>query len=217
MTKGKEQSNQGLNPRDVELLFELGTLRFIDRTWRQFLGSDFANLAEHTLRVTWFSVVIARYEEKADSNIKIDYEKLLKMALVHDLPESRTGDVHYVSRLYTQRDEEKAIEDILDGTVLSDDFVSLWKEYEKRECIEARIVKDADILEVDLELQEQAARGVILKNEWYENRKVGASQKLSTATGRGLWKTIYQSNPHDWHHRGKNRFTSGDWKPNNDK
>lgn len=206
-----------MKERDVELLFELGCLRFIDRTWRQFLGSDFANLAEHTLRVTWLSLVIAKYEEKTNPETKINYEKLLEMAIVHDLPESRTGDVHYVSRLYTQRDEERAIEDILHETVLLNDFVGLWKEYEKGECFEARIVKDADILDVDLELQEQAARGSTLKNEWYKNRKAGASQKLSTDTGRRLWETIYQSNPHDWHTHGRNRFTSGDWKPNNGK
>ena len=217
MSKRRNPKRQEINTRDIELLFELGCLRFIDRTWRQFLGADFANLAEHTLRVTWLSLIIAKYEESQSSNLKIDYEKLLKMAIVHDLSESRAGDVHYVSRLYTQRDEEKAIKDTLQKTVLSDEFIDLWKEYEKRKSEEARIVKDADILDVDLELQEQAARGVTLKAEWYENRKVGASQKLSTNTARVLWDKIYKSNPHDWHNLGKNRFTQGDWKPSKDR
>jgi len=45
--------------RDVEFLFEVGTLRLIDRTWRQFGGANFANVAEHTFRVMWIAALIA--------------------------------------------------------------------------------------------------------------------------------------------------------------
>ncbi|MBI4363505.1 MAG: HD domain-containing protein, partial [Candidatus Doudnabacteria bacterium] len=79
--------------RDLELLYEIGAFRFVNRTWVQMLSPEFASTTEHTYRVMWLSLIIAKYEGVTN------YEKILKMALVHDLPESRTGDVHYVSRL----------------------------------------------------------------------------------------------------------------------
>lgn len=39
------------------------------------------------------------------------------------------------------------------------------------------------------------------------------SSKLYTAAGKRLWLAIVNSNPHDWHTNGTNRFTAGDWKP----
>ena len=35
--------------RDTEFLFEIGCFRFLPRSWKRFLNSDFANNAEHTL------------------------------------------------------------------------------------------------------------------------------------------------------------------------
>ena len=89
--------------RDLELLYEIGAFRFVNRTWVQMLSPEFASTTEHIYRVMWLSLIIAKYE-----NVKTT-EKILKMALVHDLSESRTGDVHYVSRLYTSRNEELAV------------------------------------------------------------------------------------------------------------
>ena len=53
------------NNRDVEFLFEVGCLRHVPRTWKQFLGVDFHNLAEHHFRVMWLSLILAN-KENAD-------------------------------------------------------------------------------------------------------------------------------------------------------
>ena len=37
--------------KDLRFLYEIGTLRFVGRTWNQFLASGFANVTEHTFRV----------------------------------------------------------------------------------------------------------------------------------------------------------------------
>lgn len=36
--------------RDIEFLFEMGSIRLIDRMWRRFHQKDFANLAQDTLK-----------------------------------------------------------------------------------------------------------------------------------------------------------------------
>lgn len=153
--------------RDIELLYEVGCMRFLQRNWRQFLNADFSNESEHTFRVIWISLVLARHEKAADEG------KIARMALIHDMGESRSGDVHYVSRQYTQRDEGKALEDVLRGTSLEGEMLELWKKYEERKTIEAQIVKDADSLDVDFELREQEVKGETLKKYKHQTRTIG--------------------------------------------
>ncbi len=193
--------------KDLEFLYEIGTMRFIQRTWRQFLNPDFANLAEHTMRVIWIALLLAKKEGVTDT------DKIMKMALAHDVSETRTGDVHYVSRLYTDRHEDRAVADTFAGTGFGEEFLELLHEYEKRESLEAKIVKDADTLDVDMELIEQKSKGDGIYGALGPIRqKIEHERLLFTQSARDLWKEIYSSNPHDWHSQGANRFTSGDWK-----
>ena len=192
--------------RDTEFLFEIGMLRHLPRQWSRFGGINFANLADHHFRVTWLALIIAAHEGKVDT------EKIMKMALVHDVAESRTNDVDYIARQYTELNQEAAISDTLSGTVLEGEFLALIKEYEKRESLESKIVKDADNLDVDLEIQEQDANGVKIK-QWLKHREHVAENFFFTETAKKLFKQIYETSPHDWHVNSKsNRINGGDWK-----
>src|SRR4029079_12703063 len=133
------------------------------------------NLAEHHLRVIWLSLIIAKYE-------KADTDKVLKLALVHDIGESRTGDVDYLSRQYVERNEKLAIKDMLQKTALDKEYSDLYKEYAERKTLEAKIVKDADNLDIDLELSEQEVRGIKLKSTWQKQRNYVSKKKLYTKT-----------------------------------
>jgi putative hydrolase of HD superfamily len=192
-------------PRDLEFLFELGMLRHIKRAWVQLLTPDFENLADHMFRVAWLALTISKMEKAGD------HEKILKMALLHDIAESRTGDVHYISRQYTKRNDLLAMTDMLGGTVQAD-MMQVWEEYERRESIEAKIVKDADTLSVDMELAEQAYLGNSLQDLFEEHRQKVANNSLFTVSAKKLWHEIQHANPHDWHLKGRNRFNAGDWK-----
>ncbi|HYG83476.1 MAG TPA: HD domain-containing protein [Verrucomicrobiae bacterium] len=193
------------SPQDINFLFEMGSIRFIDRMWRRFLRYDFANLAEHHFRMFWIAMMIASHEEGVDTG------KIAKMVLVHDIAESRAGDVDYLARQYVERNEQLAIKDMLAGTALEKEFYALWEEYEARESLEAKIVKDADNLDVDFELAEQSVRGGVLHDEWKDNRAFVAKEKLYTATAKQLFEQLTTANPHDWHLTGRNRRNSGDW------
>ncbi len=192
--------------RDMELMYEIGCIRNISRVWKQMHGKGFANLAEHHFRVAWISLLLAKME-----NLK-DTDKVLKMALVHDVAESRTGDVHYISRLYTQRNENEAFKDIFKDTSLSEDMQKIWDEYEQRESLESKIVKDADTIDVDLELHEQAALGNSLEKVWQQARKEQVYPTLFTDSAKKIWESIAKSDIHQWHMNGPNRLNSGDWK-----
>lgn len=178
--------------RDLELLYELGTLRHVHRVWTQFHLPDVANLAEHHFRVCWIALILAKMEGATNT------DKILKMALVHDLSESRTGDAHRISKLYVKRDEDGALAETLKNTGIGQEMLELWREYEKKQSIEARIVKDADYLDLDLELQEQGAQGHKVQNIWSKHRPTDVHQNLYTESAKKLAAGILSSNPFDW-------------------
>ena len=178
------------NIRDIELLYELGTLRFIKRAWTHFLTPEFSNLAEHSFRVAWIAMLIAKSEGG-------DLGKVAKMALVHDFSESRSCDIHYLGKLFVQRDEQKAIFTSLEGTSL-EEFKHLWMDVEHGMSLEGKIVKDADSLDAEIELQEQAVKGNTLKELWKHGSRI-KFEHFHTETAKKLWILLQESNPHSWH------------------
>ncbi len=191
--------------KDLRFLYEIGTLRFVDRTWNQFLGPGFANVTEHTFRVAWLASLIAKHEGQGDQG------KIMRMSLVHDLPESRCGDAHHISRRYSRREEAKAVKDIFKDSQWGEDFIKLYEEYEARDSIEARIVKDADNLDVDIEIAEQDAKGNKFRELYKDNRETVAKDYY-TGTAKKLYELIVNSNPHEWQKFARSRFNEGDWK-----
>ena len=177
--------------RDLQLLFELGTLRFVPRTWNQFGNPGYANVSEHVFRMAWTAMVLAKREGA-------DLEKVLKLVLFHDVTESRTGDVHILSRRYVTRDDEKAITDIFAGTSLESEALDLFNEYRARTTLESKVVKDADLLDVDLELREQTLKGGAYPAQWHEKRKHVVEHELHTESAKKLWHEINGADAYGW-------------------
>ena len=84
----------------------------------------------------------------------LNLEKVLRLALIHDLGEAHVGDLTPLDNVPEARKvarEEKAVDAILalfpDSTALKAD----WLEYEAQETMEARFVKQLDRLEFALQ------------------------------------------------------------------
>lgn len=186
--------------RDLEFLYEIGSLRNMQRGWRQHLGVDCANDLEHTMRVVFLALILARRIGGCDEN------KIIKMALTHDLCETRTSDLSYVQKVYVSMDEARATKDMFAGTLL-EDYADLVAEWEKRESLEAKIVKDADNLDVDMELMELDEQGHKLPTKWVtaSNRVKVRNEKLYTEEAKKLWDEIHSSDPASWH-MGTNKW-----------
>lgn len=193
-----------MKKRDIDLLFEVGALRFTDRTWKHFHLGDVANNTEHTFRVAWAALLIAKHEKAKDT------ARILKMALVHDLTEGRTGDANYLSRQYVERNDLMAGQDIFAQTILEGEMLGLLEEYRQRKTVEAQIVKDADLIDIEMELRELRARGLQLPQEWVAYQK-GRHKTLYTKTALAIMKSIPGSDPHAWHTKSRNRFVGGDY------
>ena len=95
-------------------------------------------------------------------------------------------------------DEERAAHDLFYETVVSE-FEDVLKEYEARGSLEAKIVKDADNLDIDLEMKELEERGSKLPKKWGMNRERVRNEKLYTETAKKMWDDIQGSDPAAWH------------------
>ena len=177
--------------RDLQLLFELCTLRHLPRTWNQFHDPGYANVSEHVFRMTWIAMILAKRENA-------DLAKVLKLALFHDVTETRTGDVHILSRRYVTRNDDAAVADIFAGTALEADALDLYKEYKERATLESKIVKDADMLDVDMELREQTLKGGSYPKQWEEKRKHVLEHELHTESAKKLWRDVNAADVYDW-------------------
>lgn len=106
------------------------------------------NDAEHSWSVAFICMILADRLEK-EFNTKLDQSKMLKMALIHDLAEIGTGDTKtwdHAARVGKEEREKKAMNDLI--CLLPEDIgvemMSLWEECEKKETLEAKIVKSVD-------------------------------------------------------------------------
>ncbi len=178
--------------RDIDFLFEMGSLRNIPRAWIQHLGISVASNLEHTMRVVFLALLISRREGKGDENV------IIRMALAHDLPETLTADLAYVHKVYAETDDHRAARDLFAGTSFGD-FEEIHARYEKRDSIEAKIVKDADNLDIDVELKEFEEQGHKLPAKWKKMRKMVRDKKLYTKTAKKLWDDLQKSNVAQWH------------------
>ncbi|HJN62953.1 MAG TPA: HD domain-containing protein [Candidatus Paceibacterota bacterium] len=182
--------------RIADFLFEIGTMRKLLRSHRQTLLTDDMsdNIASHSYRVAIIGWVLAN-EEKADSS------KVVKMCLLHDLGEIRTGDHNYIQKRYVKEFGDEVVEEQL-GTLPHSDLKDLTDEYEERKSREAIITKDADMLDQILLLREYAWQGnqeaqIWLKGKGNETENA-QYKKLKTKTAQNIAKAIYKRSPSAW-------------------
>lgn len=181
----------------VNFLFEAGMLAKTPRSGFYFLGSGKQSVAEHINRAIFIGYVLAFMNKKADLN------KVLKMCLFHDFAEARVSDLNYVHQKYTERHEDRAIEDIVRTVPFGDDIKDILHEYEKRKSIESLLAKDSDSLELLLALKEQSDIGNSKANTWMPS----LVKRLKTKEAKELAKIILKTNSDDWWFQEK----EGDW------
>lgn len=177
----------------VNFLFEAGILSKTPRSGLYFLGSGVQSVAEHLHRTGVIGYALA----KLDGNV--DTGKILAMCLLHDFNEARISDLNYVHQKYTERYEDRAVEDLVQTLPFGEDMRSLLHEYEERESKEAIYVKDADNLEWILTLKEQLDVGNSRAMDWIKP----SVKRLKTDLAKALAEVILQTDSNDWWHGNK--------------
>ncbi len=146
--------------RIASFLFEVGMLKRTPRSGWQFLGTGSESVADHVFRMTLISYALASRDKTVDT------DRAIRLALVHDLPEARTGDLNYMNQKYATADEESAAADMVRGLPFGDEIDGLLSEYRDESTPESILVHDADQLELLMSLKEQLDAGNPQAEDW---------------------------------------------------
>ena len=177
----------------ANFLFEVGMLKKTPRTGYQFLGSGCESVAEHILRTIFIGYTLSKMD--AD----VDELKVLKLCLVHDLPEARTGDMNYMYKKYVTVDEDKAVKDLTETLFFGEDIEATINEFNERKTKESLIAHDADQLSLILQLKECGDLGNKYSQEWIRF----ASLRIYTESAKKLTETILKTDSSEWWFKDK--------------
>jgi len=108
-------------------------------------------------------------DEVKARGLEVNSERVLRMALIHDWAETRVGDMPKTATGYfgaeaRKRAETSAFADIVSGVGSSkSEYQELYKDYEERVSLEARLVKAADVIDLLVQayaLERSGAKGL---------------------------------------------------------
>jgi putative hydrolases of HD superfamily len=175
--------------KDVaDFLFEGRLLKKIPRSGFQFLGDGKESVAEHCFLTTLIAYVISQLEPD------INAEKLISLCLVHDLAESRVGDLNYVQKMYVKVDENRAISHMTRYLPFGDHLTKLIDEFKERKSKEAQLAHDADQLALILELKNLSDLGKTHADKWLAH----VIPRLTTNIGKYLAEAILNREQDSW-------------------
>lgn len=115
--------------------------------------------SDHILKLCFLAMMISPYLQKKHS-----VQKLLELALVHDIVEAECGDIPYFQQLsdpgikeVKKRKEKIAIEKYRDSLppLLGKKIYDLFMEYENHSSFEARVIHALDTFEGNLQCNKE--------------------------------------------------------------
>lgn len=117
------------------------------------------SVAEHSWAVGLVAMMLV--DALRAEGTAVDGERVLRMALLHDAAEARTGDVPMPSKTPEVAAAMHALESRLVAQMLPPPQFSHWREAEMDQSLEARIVKSADKVQMMIKamIYERQGRG----------------------------------------------------------
>lgn len=179
-----------------KFFYEIGNLRKVLRTHQQTLLTldPTDNTASHSFRTVFIGYFLAK-------ELMADADKVLKMCLLHDIEEVRSGDISWINNKYVKVYGDEIRKDQLKNLPHSQEFLQLSQEYSERQTKEAKIAKDADLLDQVFLLKEYAQQGNKEADNWI-NESINLmsfdftkeiAQKAITQKPSGWWEDIWTS------------------------
>ncbi len=138
--------------RLVDLLIAAARLKNLPRTGWLMRGVDTAeSIAAHSYGTALTTLVLLDLVDEP-----LDRARTLAMAVLHDLPETITGDIPTPAMRHFGTDakpaaETKILDELVAETPVAGSWGALWREYAAGETPESRLVRDADKLDMFLQ------------------------------------------------------------------
>lgn len=153
----------------LSTLIELQRLKRLERTgWAlRGLPNGTESVAAHSFGVSITAMFLA--DGIKARGLKVDIERVVRMALLHDWAEARVGDLPKTATNYLGADARRSAEtlaftDIIRGLGAAEvQYQFLYQDYEARNSLEARLVKAADVIDLLIQayaLERAGAKGL---------------------------------------------------------
>ena len=138
------------------------------------------SVADHVFGVAVLALFLAELINEDPSAEGLDHPldvgEVARLALIHDLGESVLTDLplrsaELLGAKVKHEAEERAMERLLAGLPRGSDYVARWRTYDAASTPEARLVKDADKLEMVHQARRYARRGHANLDEFMRDRR----------------------------------------------
>lgn len=149
-----------------ELFDRLNSLKRIPRTGWLLCNVPLAeveDVAQHTFDVATITLLLV--DELERKGTKLDKERALSMALVHDWAEVSIGDFPYTALKHLgpagvkKKIEERALRGLLHGLPEKERYMGLWREYSEKRTLESKLVHTADYVSILIQAVKYRERG----------------------------------------------------------
>lgn len=151
---------------------------------------DPESVADHSFRLALMAMLFG-------PRLGLNVDKMIRLALIHDLAEARIGDLTPADRVTSQEKRERervAFGQIIDGLPEGTSLDDLWREYEAEASPEARIVRQLDKLEMALQaLEYERQYGQGLEKARTRGRQRGARVGPGRVSGEGWADQFWSS------------------------
>jgi putative hydrolases of HD superfamily len=156
----------------INFLAELTRLKSTPRIGWLLRGvRDVESVAAHSFGVAIIAMLLA--DRARARGVEVNVERLLRMALLHDLTEARTGDLPSTIKRYFGKAEIKAADEAIAKEIFTElgdfreSYLELFFDYEHRASIESRLVKAADKLDLLVQSREYEKGGARSLEEFW--------------------------------------------------
>ena len=116
----------------LDFIEEIGVLKNLPRTGWRFQGiKDAESIADHCYRVSLLSMILADLLTTHD--VCLDVEKVMRMALLHEVAEARIGDVPFPALEYIPEDVKEDGERAAIGSMFASfgtvgqNYIEIWE------------------------------------------------------------------------------------------
>ena len=141
-------------------------------------------VAEHSWRLGLMALIIA-----PQCNVSLDMNKVLALALAHDLAEAKTGDIDAYEQITSGEKfisqkmarEDGAMREMTGDLSFGKTVYALWREYTEQTTVEAKFVKALDKIEGFLHIAEKGVEAYIPKefHASYADKAVAAFDEIT--------------------------------------
>ncbi|KAA0000993.1 MAG: HD domain-containing protein [Thermoplasmata archaeon] len=133
----------------VSFLMKAGKLKEIKRKGWLRAGIAKESVADHSYRVALIAMLVG-------DRLGMNVEKMMKMALLHDIAECITGDItpHDMDRERKIEKERNAMKEL--AKEIGMEYYKIWEEFVEGESKEAKILQEIDKVEMIMQAKEYA-------------------------------------------------------------